>query len=114
MSEWKQCPKCGCMNLNREACVDCGRDLKDVAADLPQPPPTAEAKPACARCNEMRSELERLRDIVSEVREEIWHTAWNAAIEAALLKTPGGNICDPQEVADEIRELMSPNEKGQP
>ena len=33
---------------------------------------------------------------------------WNAAIQAALLKIPGGNTCDPQDIADEIRELMSP------
>lgn len=43
--------------------------------------------------------------------EEIWNTAWNAAIEAALLTTPGGSICDPQTVADDIRELMLPNDR---
>jgi len=48
MSAWKQCPKCKCLNKNRESCVDCGRDLKDVAADNLTPPPTAEAKPDCA------------------------------------------------------------------
>ena len=30
---------------------------------------------------------------------------WNDAIESALLKLPGGNYCDPQEAADEIRQL---------
>ena len=30
---------------------------------------------------------------------------WNEAVEAALLKLPGGNYCDPQEAADEIRQL---------
>lgn len=38
--------------------------------------------------------------------QEIWQTAWNEAIKTALLKIPGGNICDPQSVADEIRTLM--------
>ena len=32
------------MNLNREMCQDCWRDLKDVAAEKPTPPITAEAK----------------------------------------------------------------------
>lgn len=41
--------------------------------------------------------------------KEAFMRGWNSAIEAALLKTPGGNICDPQAVADEIRTLMSPN-----
>lgn len=33
------------MNLNRVACVDCGLDLKDVAAEQPTPPIAAEAQP---------------------------------------------------------------------
>jgi len=34
---------------------------------------------------------------------------WNAAIERALLVLPGGSLCDPQEAADTIRELIEPN-----
>ena len=30
---------------------------------------------------------------------------WNDAIESALLRLPGGSYCDPQEAADEIRQL---------
>ena len=48
MNEWKECPKCKCMNKGRDRCQDCGRDLKDVAGDSPLPPITAEAKPDCA------------------------------------------------------------------
>jgi Holliday junction resolvase len=32
---------------------------------------------------------------------------WNSAINAALEKIPGGCSCDPQQVADEIRSLLS-------
>jgi hypothetical protein len=63
-----------------------------------------------APCSAKFSEWCKVRGVWPRItHEEIWHTAWNAAIEAALLKTPGGSICDPQEVADEIRALMSPN-----
>lgn len=44
MSDWKNCPKCQCMNLNRDTCVDCGRELGDVAAEQSKAPPTEEAK----------------------------------------------------------------------
>ena len=37
-------------------------------------------------------------------RDEVW----NAAIEAATRAVPGGNICDPQAVADAIRKLAKP------
>lgn len=30
---------------------------------------------------------------------------WNDAIESALLRLPGGSYCDPQDAADEIRQL---------
>ena len=30
---------------------------------------------------------------------------WNDAIESAVLRLPGGSYCDPQEAADEIRQL---------
>ena len=40
---------------------------------------------------------------------EIYLTAWNAALEAAVMATPGGDICDPQTVADAIRALRSPH-----
>lgn len=47
MSDWKRCPKCECMNLNRESCVDCGLELKDVEAmsteqDTQRPAPSME------------------------------------------------------------------------
>jgi len=41
--------------------------------------------------------------------KESFVRGWNAAIEAALLKTPSGSICNPQVVADEMRTLISPN-----
>jgi len=44
MNEWKECPKCKCLNKGRERCQDCGRDLKDVAGDKPTPPITAGTK----------------------------------------------------------------------
>jgi len=43
-------------------------------------------------------------------KSKIWEAGWNAAIEAVLLRIPGGNICDPQTVADEIRTLISEDE----
>jgi hypothetical protein len=43
-----------------------------------------------------------VRDTLVEARDEIW----NSAIEAAVLKTPGGSVCDPQQVADAIRTLL--------
>lgn len=44
------------MNLRRETCQDCGRDLKDVAAEQPKASATAEAKGgslhrACSTCS---------------------------------------------------------------
>ncbi len=48
MSGWQTCPKCQCMNLSRECCVECGRDLKGIAIDNPTPAPTAEAAPDSA------------------------------------------------------------------
>lgn len=58
MSEWKQCPRCQCMNLNREYCVDCGHDLKDVTAEQPLPPTTAAANPD--------KELQRLDALIAD------------------------------------------------
>ena len=46
---------------------------------------------------DMERENRKLRDESSET--------WNEAVEAALLKLPGGNYCDPQEAADEIRQI---------
>lgn len=48
----------------------------------------------------------RMKDQTKAAEEEIKRTAWNQAIEAALLTIPGGSMCDPQDVADEIRRLM--------
>jgi len=31
---------------------------------------------------------------------------WTDALSTLLLKIPGGEVCDPQVIADEIRELM--------
>lgn len=44
MSDWKECPKCGCMNRNRESCQDCWGDLTNVAAMQPKSPAAADAK----------------------------------------------------------------------
>lgn len=48
-----------------------------------------------------------IKDLEREIRElkAMLHGTWNEAVEAALLKLPGGNYCDPQEAADEIRQL---------
>jgi len=64
-----------------------------------------------APCSAIFAEWCKVRGVWPRLtHEEIWHTAWNAAIETALLTTPGGSICDPQAVADDIRALMSPND----
>ena len=47
--------------------------------------------------------------LVVDNDEEFAANVWNAAIERVLLTLPGGNLCDPQEVADTIRELIEPN-----
>jgi light-regulated signal transduction histidine kinase (bacteriophytochrome) len=39
-------------------------------------------------------------------REQIWKCGWNAAIDAAISRIPGGNSCDPQQIADDIREKI--------
>lgn len=39
-----------------------------------------------------------------ELRAKL-HGTWNDAIESALLRLPGGSYCDPQDAADEIRQL---------
>ena len=48
-----------------------------------------------------------IKDLEREIRElkAMLHGTWNDAIESALLRLPGGNYCDPQEAADEIRQL---------
>jgi hypothetical protein len=38
-------------------------------------------------------------------REQIWKGGWNAALATVLSRIPGGNSCDPQQIADDIREL---------
>jgi hypothetical protein len=53
-------------------------------------------------------DLEReIRDIQRANRElrAALHGTWNDAIESALLRLPGGSYCDPQDAADEIRQL---------
>jgi hypothetical protein len=51
-----------------------------------------------------------------ELCRAVWHAmygeVWNAAIYAALMKIPGGSICDPQVVADEIRSLQNASGKA--
>ncbi len=37
-------------------------------------------------------------------------SAWNGAIQNALDEIPGGQICDPQMVSDNIRSLLIPND----
>ena len=48
-----------------------------------------------------------IKDLEREIRElkAMLYGTWNDAIESALLRLPGGNYCDPQEAADEIRQL---------
>ena len=43
-----------------------------------------------------------IADLEREIRElrAANERTWNEAVEAALLKLPGGNYCDPQEAAD--------------
>ena len=75
-----------------------------------QPKPKAGLPLGAAPCSATFAQWCKTRCVWPRLtHEEIWHTAWNAAIEAAVMKTPGGNICDPQQVADDIRTLMSPN-----
>jgi hypothetical protein len=75
---------------------------------------------------ELQTQIEALRcmivtrdlliaDLQRENRElrAMLHGTWNDAIDSALLKLPGGSYCDPQEAADEIRELkiaLTPSE----
>jgi hypothetical protein len=47
--------------------------------------------------------------IMQEAMKEVAAKGWNAAINATLLSLPGGSTCDPQCVADSIRELIEPN-----
>ena len=54
------------------------------------------------------ADLEReIRDIQRANRElrAMLDGTWNDAIESALLRLPGGSYCDPQDAADEIRQL---------
>ena len=64
---------------------------------------------AIAKCRELELELADCQ----AGRNLLKTATWNEALEAALLKTPGGSICDPQEVADQIRALMLPNASDQ-
>jgi hypothetical protein len=67
---------------------------------------------------ELQTKIESLRgmvetrdlliaDLEREIRElrAMLSGTWNDAIESALLKLPGGSYCDPQDAADDIREL---------
>ena len=47
--------------------------------------------------------------LVLDNDEDFAVAVWNAAVERALLVLPGGQLCDPQEVADMLRELIEPN-----
>jgi len=79
-----------------------------------QPKPEAGLPLGASPCSATFAEWCKVRGVWPRITyEEIWHTAWNAAIEAATMKTPGGSICDPQAVADEIRTLISPNDQAQ-
>ena len=48
-----------------------------------------------------------IKDLEREIRELRANLdgTWNDAIESALLRLPGGSYCDPQDAADEIRQL---------
>ena len=48
-----------------------------------------------------------IKDLEREIRElrAKLDGTWNDAIESALLRLPGGSYCDPQDAADEIRQL---------
>lgn len=50
MSEWKTCPKCHCMNLNREACVECGHDLKEVDSSHHERTFLMNEQTGCSKC----------------------------------------------------------------
>lgn len=49
--------------------------------------------------------------LVLDNDEEFAVAVWNAAIERATFELPGGQLCDPQKVADTMRELIEPNAK---
>ena len=57
-----------------------------------------------------------ISDLEREIRElrAANDRTWNEAVEAALLKLPGGNYCDPQEAADEIRQIKINDTQEQP
>ena len=48
--------------------------------------------------------------LVLNTDEEFAVAVWNAAIERALLTIPAGDHCDPQQIADQIRELLEPKQ----
>lgn len=55
------------MNLRREMCQDCGRDLKDVAPEQPKASATAEAKGGS------QQQLVSLpRELLQQVLENLW------------------------------------------
>ena len=66
-----------------------------------------------ADCSSFRSWWEDTENgcpqLVLDNDEQFAVAVWNAAIERALLVIPGGSLCDPQEAADTIRELIEPN-----
>jgi len=51
---------------------------------------------------------DRLQQQLGAARYDEVAAIWNTAIEAATQAVPGGNICDPQAVADAIRKLAKP------
>lgn len=51
----------------------------------------------------------RIAAPVGDATRQSWRAGWNTAVYAALLKVPGGDVCDPQTVADEIRKLLLPD-----
>jgi len=51
---------------------------------------------------------DRLQQQLGAAKYDEVSAIWNTAIEAATQAVPGGNICDPQAVADAIRKLTKP------
>ena len=51
---------------------------------------------------------DRLQQQLGSAKYDAVTAIWNTAIEAATRAVPGGSICDPQAVADEIRKLLKP------
>lgn len=58
----------------------------------------------------MRTPEKALLDVygthMDDTHTKAFMAGWKAALDAVLSKLPGGEICDPQVIADEIRELL--------